>query len=709
MLRITDIAEHTVVFYDIETTGVYAPYCELIMIGYQLGINGKPELVDPDSKSSCDRFRNLVNDPNVMKVSYNGINFDDIVLWRYGFYVEPRGRHDMYLALKTIHPTFPSYSLKFVNAWIDRGDWRSLFHDSEQLLLGWLKHNYEENIHDAPIEMIARYCMHDVTETVNVFRAVWEKVQEDQHWRPYVRLEIAMGEPLHEMMLLGRELVDIEDVRSRLIEEGKRLAHWTKHVDELSEGRIKNPISSQQATRYMQEEYGIDFDITEAGHLVGRKSDWLKLMEEDVDHTNKSEIAKGIYEARDASKVMGYLRSYLRASRFERRWQRKLSTNGEREDGKFSPINFAIGNDKRRVWRNKRSEVSRDNSKDNSLVWLPKSYGLSAARTRRFRSSSRFSYRAIVNGAIKEFTLGINWQNQNKRTKVVQLVPKGWLGFWLDSTQIENVVHIWASNDEVRRAAYEADPYWNEYVWLSNMILGEDLDRDKLEKRFSPTNPSWSVYKQYKTIKLALNFGMGPDKFSKETGLKIKDAIKEFNKVHKACPAIRRLQGMVRETIKENGFIEDPFGHIYSGNIDEAYKIVAYLVQGCGTGSVPKAMTIANYKTIHKYDTKEPMYDPYIKHPYTGRCSYGVLCGTTHDECAGRISLGLSEHRIVEIIRELLYNMEQKFSNLFDDIPLRAKLAVSISNAAAQEEIDHRKENFEERLITYIREGKKKI
>ena len=42
------------------------------------------------------------------------INFDNIVLFRHGFYVNPTNSHDLYLALKTVHPTFPSYRLSLL-------------------------------------------------------------------------------------------------------------------------------------------------------------------------------------------------------------------------------------------------------------------------------------------------------------------------------------------------------------------------------------------------------------------------------------------------------------------------------------------------------------------------------------------------------------------------------------------------------------------
>lgn len=704
MIKVEDIPEDRIVFYDIETDGVYAPYCNLKMIGYQIGINGEPQLVDPNSKESMEAFRMLVNS-EILKVGFNTINFDDIVLWRYGFFVNPKNRHDMYLALKTIHPTLPSYSLKFANWLLDADQTpRETYHFWEGDMYGYMKRNFLDN---PPMDKLGKYCKHDVRETANVFRGVWEKVQEDQHWRPYTTLEIAMGEPLHEMILLGRELIDIEDIKRRIVQEKNRLTDWDREAGRLSNGKIKNVLSTQQVTRYLNQTYGVNFEKSELGHMLGRKSDWLKLMdaEDQTSFQGKSRIAKCIYEARDASKVIGYLRSYLRAGIYERRWQREVSTNSQRKDGEFLPVNFRSSIPKLRsrvTIQIQRPEKTNNNN--GTLVWIPKSYGLSTARTRRFRSSSKFSY--IVKGEKRIF--GINWQNQNKRSKVVQLVPKGWLGWWLDSTQIENVVHIWASGDNVRRAAYEADPNWNEYVWLTNMILGGELTRTDLDKIDSTVNPSWSVYKQYKTIKLALNFGMGPEKFARETGLSTRLAVKEFAKVHKACPAIRRLQGIVREAIVHDKYIEDPFGHIYSGNKEDAYKVVAYLVQGCGTGSVPKAMTVANYETLHSLDSINILYTPYIQHPFTRKYSYGMLCGTTHDECAGRLSLGLPTKLIIKLIKELLYNMEGRFSHLFDGIPLRAKLAVSISNAAEQEELDHRKDDFEERLIYYIEKGKEK-
>ena len=683
-MKVSDISEKEIVFYDIETSSQYAPYCELKMVAFQLGIDSEPVLVD---RSNQEVFRKLVADPDIIKVSYNGINFDDIVLWRYGFYVHPRNRHDMFLALKTIRPTFPSFSLKFVNWALNIPDQtlEDAWHEPEARLDAWLLHHQlgKDGMYRAPKKLLGEYCKHDVRETVNSFLAIWELVQQPQHWKPYVKLELAMGEPLHEMILLGQEYIDLDQIVRKIKELEKEKEEWKEKARVISKGKIKNVGSSQQVATYFRTVDKLELKLSDEGNFQVRKSDLLDLIDIEDETKDQNKIARCCYEVRDTTKVIGYLRSYLRAGQYE---QQRNTANGKREDSLFRPSNSTICLSQRRLG-------NRSNKKGSnySPLSIPKSYYLSSARTRRFQSSSFF---------------GINWQNQNDRSKVIQLVPEGWLGFWLDSTQIENVVHIWASEDKERREAYEADVDWNEYVWLTNTVLGGNRTKAELDKIESVIHPGWSVYKQYKTIKLALNFGMGTNLFAETTGLSKFAAESLFEEVHGACQAIRRLQHKVRRVIKEKGYIPDPFGHIYSGSVDQAYKIVAYLVQGCGTGSIPKAMTVANYRVLHSLDSSYPLFFPCIYHPYRERYQYGVLCGTTHDECAGRISLGLPTDLIVSWLRQMLYNMEEKFSSLFDGIPLRAKLTVSLTNAAEQKKLDHRKPGFEEQLREIITEGK---
>ena len=681
MVKVNDIPEDQFLAYDIETAAphplpegvktdikgaVSAAYAKLHMIAFQVGVSGEPELVDDSNR---ERFRRMLRDPNIIKVSYNGINFDDMVLWRYKYFVEPRGRHDMYLALKTVAPTLPSYSLKFVNK-LYFGDW----HEPEGRLWDWLKHNGSVRMYAAPHDLLSEYCKHDVRQTVAVFRMIWEIVQRPLHWGAYRKLELKMAEPLHEMILIAGEYMDVEDIDNRIREaEIRKLGHNDKVV-ELTEGKITNALSAKQVSEYLPKvETDYEFEISEHGNLNVRKSNLLELMP-----TNP--VAKEVYECRSIAKDIGYLRSYYNAARYER--DRRNGNSNKGADKSLRTINFAIGLQKDRIgYSLNNGERTKDS---HSLVKIKKSYYLSSARTRRILSSSMF---------------GINFQNQNDRSKVVQLVPKGWLGCWYDLTQIENLVHIWASSDEERRASYEADPNWSEYVWLVNMIMGEKHDKNYWDSIPSPENPQWSIYKQYKTIKLALNFGMGPDKFSKTTGLDRKKAVSLFNRVQAACPAIRGLQLSIRQRIMRDGFVQDPFGHIYSGSVKQAYKVVAYLVQGCGTGSVPKAMTVANYETLHSLDTSTPKYHPFIKHPFKQTFSYGVLTGTTHDECAFRVSLGLPTREVVRLVKECITNMTTRFASKFEGMPMRTKTYFSITNAAEHIELDHRKEDFEERLI----------
>lgn len=661
MLRLKDIPEDKFIAYDLETTGVHAPYCELKMIGYQIGLKGTPQLVDLTNKAERKQMAAWLRDPNMLKVSYNGINYDDLVLFRYGFYVEPRGRHDMFFALKTILPSLPRFGLKLVNA-LFFGDW----HEPERKMHAWLKHNKVKEMWKAPPDLLGPYCMHDVTQTVRIFSLIWERVQDPSHWKVYKEMELALAAPLHEMVLLAGEYIDIDQCRRLIAEREAERERISTYLAKLTGNKVLNAASNPQVTRYMREIEGMELEMSTKGNYSVRKSDLIEWIP-------NSKVAKAIFEYRDLSKVIEHLTAHLEAAIHE---QRKTLT----------PVNN--GSDGLRAidcYKSIAAAAASEQPYGKGLEAIPKGYTGSSASTRRFRSSSFF---------------GINFQNQNKRTKIVELVPPGWLGLWVDSRQIENVVHIFKSEDQVRRAAYEADPDWNEYVWLSNEVQGTNYSRKELESIPAPTDPNVSVYKAYKQIKLALNFGMGVNKFAKRTGLTVKVAAKEFDRVHKACPAIRHLGEVLRkEAIENGGFVRDPFGHIYAGSARDINKLISTYIQGCGTGSVAKAMTIANYATLHSLDTNDkPIYTPYMRHPYTGVYSYGMVCGTTHDECAMRISLGLPAIMIVRLIREVMYNMEERFSPLFGGIPLRAQLAVSYSNAAEQIELNHNHKDFEQRL-----------
>lgn len=741
MQQINDIPEGRFLAYDIETAApmpipegtdpfkmaISPVYSEIKMIGYQVGINGEPRIVE--SVEEADQLREMLRDPNIIKVGYNNVNFDDIVLGRepWKFYVEPRNRFDMYLAVKTVAPELKSYGLKFVN-WRYLGDW----HEPERKLWGWLKrHRKSDRMYAAPYELLANYCKHDVTQTINVFRLLWHIVQEPKHWKVYQGLEMAMAEPLHEMILQGGEYIDIVSSEKKIVDSEGQKEFWRSHCEKKTNGEVKNPASNQQQDRYRRK-HGLKLlDRSEKGNPILPKWDLVQDIRKDenaprfrrtlrncqqnssnysptgtFNRTAMEGVADAIkydlerlendkeyilnvtrYEVLKYTKSIGYIRSFVNAARFEQR----------RRNGDYSPRKDSIlcASHPRSGFSQRRDRFRSNTSKSNSshLEKIDKAYYLSGAKTRRFLSSSAF---------------GINFQNQNKESKQIHIVPPGWLGVWIDSTQIENVVHIWKSGDEHRRQAYEEDEDWNEYVWLCNQIRGKEETREKLDQIESPVNSNWSIYKQFKTVKLALNFGMGEDKFAKTTGLSKRDAHKIFEQVHRACPAIRQLQNIVRSELQRDGCIKDSFGHIYRGNARRIYQVISFLVQGMGTGSFPKAMTIANYETLHLADSPFCPYDPYVKHPYKQVYSYGVLCGTTHDECAMRISLGLPTEDILMLVRHLIFNMTDRFSDKVGGIPLRAKIAFSITNAAAAVELDHRKENFQGELVRkYIEPGKK--
>jgi hypothetical protein len=570
-------------------------------------------------------------DPERIKVQFNGLNFDDLVLWRFGYPVDERNRHDIFLMAKTVAPRLPAYSLKFIS-WYYFGD----MHIPEMEILAWLKKNGKESLWEAPKDLLRPYCLYDVTQTKRLFCLFWEIVQRPLHWTAYTQVELPMGLPMEEIMLRGGEFLDERKIDELIATLQDEKLGWEDYVWRLTGGKISNPNSVKQVGAYLRDAEGIELELTDKGNFSLKKADVLDFLDLDNPDRDRSKIVRGLFEVRRINNSLGYYRNYLDALR-----------------------------------------ANPDHAKRG---WIPKQYSLSGARTRRILSNSQYK---------------LNFQNPNEAAKEVQVVPQGWLGFWIDATQVENVVHIYESGDSDRRAAYEADENWNEYVWLANTALGDHRTKEELDSIPSPFNPSWTIYKQFKTTKLALNFGMGVTKYSRTAKLPERAGQASFRQVLSACPAIESLQRRVAQDLIQQGYVRDVFGHIYTGDIRQAYKVVAYLIQGCGTGSLPKKQIRALYEILHQWDvslgaTGMPTSIPVVIDEQRKVASYGVLCGTTHDEIQGRLSLALDEEEIVATLQQMMEAMTSRFSSFFDNIPLRAKLYLSTTTTNDRQEVDIR-------------------
>jgi hypothetical protein len=601
MLKISDIPEDYILFYDIETESQFAPYAELKMIGAQIGFKGKPFLIETGKERQW--FRSAMQDPDVLKVTYNGTSFDNIVLHRHGFPVIEENMHDVYLMLKTIAPWMASWSQKFAS-WYFFGD----PHFPEQELHQWMQ-IMGRPMWEAPKYLLEPYCLHDVFQEKELFLMAWEKVQRSEHWDAYL-LDLSQGEPVREMMMVGGLYLDEPRIESEIATLQMEKLGWESHASEISGGRVQNPNSADQLAAYLMSE-GFELSLTEKGEFSVAKEEILDIIDVEDPSKDRNRVARCAFEIRQINAVLKYHRNYLAALR--------------------------------------------DNSDSLCRGWIPKQYSISNARSRRYTSNSKYK---------------LNFQNPTDRVKSVQLVPDGWIGVWIDSTQVENVVHIYESRDTLRRAAYEADPDWNEYVWLCNQILGGDRSKKELDEIPSPQFPGWSIYKQFKTIKLSLNFGMGVDHFCTDTGVDKRTGREAFNYIHQACPAIKRLQDRVAGDLVTKGRVSDVFGHIYTGDVKKAYKVVAYLVQGTGTASLPKAQIRSNYNTLRKMIGAESAH----------------LSGTTHDESELRISRFVNPEVFFATLQKLMFNMTDKYSEKFDHIPLRAKLYLSKTTAAERQE-----------------------
>lgn len=614
---VEEIPEDRIMFYDTETDHQYAPYAKLKTISVQYGFTGRPIMVDRASRRK--EFRKALRDPHMLKVSFNGINFDDVVLPRHGYKINALNRHDVFLMFKAIAPSLPAFSQKFA-AFYYLGD----PHFPEHEILTWCKRN-DEPMWKAPRSLLNRYNQHDVKQLVDLFRVAWDIIIRPEHWKAYL-LDNFVGEPLLEMETEGGLYIDGPGCWRGLQRLQKIIQQQTQRALELTMGVVSNPNSSKQLSFWFRFFDELELEMTEGGEFCVKKSVLVSLKD-----TNP--LADCAYKIREANGTIKYFENYLNAL----------------ADETYNEIN--------------------------GPNWIPTAFSVSSARPRRFTSSSYYR---------------LNFQNANEHAKEVQIVPPGQLGFFFDATQIENVVHIYESDDHARRQAYEDNPNWNEYVWLANEILGTDLDKAELDNKELhpfPAIPHWSFYKGYKTGKLAINFGMGINSFCTLYQLERDMGEETFDRIHTACPAIKQLQQRVACDLRQQGYVSDVFGHRYTGSVSKAYKVVAYLIQGCGTGSLPKAQIRANWESLRRFDKRMPAR---IAHS-SGKC--GLMCGTTHDENGGRIDLRLGSENILQLLQKMHFNMTEKFSPLFDDIPLRSKCYLTKTNNKKVIEVDPNKPN----------------
>lgn len=295
------------------------------------------------------------------------------------------------------------------------------------------------------------------------------------------------------------------------------------------------------------------------------------------------------------------------------------------------------------------SEEGTPNNVRESLVCIPTSFSQSLARSRRFISGSKY---------------GINFQNLSQKAKEAVGVPPGWLEVQVDLTAIEEVIHIFYSRDETRRRLYEQDEKYSSYVALCNTYYGETKSKDEWDNLEFEPNPVWSKYKAFKTAKLAANFSMGARKFAAthKCSLEIAQAI--LGALHEAQPAIKWLVRYVTQRLQRYGAVFDPFGHCYTGPIDKAYKVLAYWIQG----------TAASLLKMILWDVCE-LFQQFPRQ--------AKMAATVHDSIVFRLHKSLGLDRTLSILNEIRYITTEKYSPLFDDIPLRSKPALSNTNWAA--------------------------
>jgi DNA polymerase I-like protein with 3'-5' exonuclease and polymerase domains len=242
----------------------------------------------------------------------------------------------------------------------------------------------------------------------------------------------------------------------------------------------------------------------------------------------------------------------------------------------------------------------------------------------------------------------LNFQNFPYAMRRAVIVPKGEVGWYFDYRQIENVIHIFFSGDEVRKQAYIHDENWSEYIWLAEQILGIKITKE---------DPR---YKLYKSGKLGMNYGLGVKLFSRMFNIPLAEARSIYSQIYRACPAIKKLQNEVADALNQYGCVVDPFGYCYHGTEEKAYKVVAYWIQGCAAALMKAAIVRAS--VIPGVKLRLTVHDE--------------IYFTTKDDFMAKHTARKVKHAMTD------------FSHLFGGIPIRVECFMSRTNWADKKRID---------------------
>lgn len=592
--------------FDYETNDKWAPYAVINLIGFQID-DGPVKVIKFDKDNTyLPEFLDALADPEVEKIGFNIVNYDNQVSFSYHFKMAGKIT-DVYLQAKSLWPDSAAYTLKFL-AFMKLGDihweegqveaykrcygitnWMAI---PDRILIPYLHKDIKQ------LRDLWEYCKNELLNTIDI------SAYRPREFQAYEQVEARGGYHMNRMIFNGiyvdkkfctRRLDELEEEKAELDHKAKRL-HG-----------VANLLSNDQVTEVL------DLDdwtlaLTDNGHFSLNKMELQDLI---IDRDPKGNVnfkspylQNMVYAAREIKAQRGFLENFLEASDYP------LRTVGH-------------------------------------LACIPTAFSQSLARSLRFISGSKF---------------GINFQNINEVAKQGIAVPLGWIEGQVDLTAIEEVIHIYYTRDETRRALYESDESYSSYVELCNAFYGKKKSKAEWDIPKFPANPAWSIYKAFKTAKLAANFGMGSRKFSKTHRCTLEAANEILGALHTAQPAIKDQIQEVTNLLKRHGTIYDPFGHAYRGPIDKAYKCVAYRIQG----------TAASLLKMMLWDVGELFEREDLE------CCQ--LVATVHDSIIFRLHSSLGLERILRILKVIRKITTEKYSPLFDGIPLRSKPSLSITN-----------------------------
>ena len=177
-------------------------------------------------------------------------------------------------------------------------------------------------------------------------------------------------------------------------------------------------------------------------------------------------------------------------------------------------------------------------------------------------------------------------------------IPRpGYVLLFVDYAQIEARIFAHYADDEIMKAAFKK----NIDIYETDMVR---IWSKEEVKKWKETDKAKFKYQRYiaKTIRLAIQYGMGIQLLANKTGYTYAQAKKFKRDYLKTFPTVKNLMDKTKTELLRNGFVNDIFGRHYHVPRDLNYKSVNALIQGTAASVLKRGMISVYEDVILKED-----------------------------------------------------------------------------------------------------------